>query len=159
MRAYSADLRERVLADCDAGLKTRAVARKYTVSESWVRRLKQVRRESGRTTPTVQRRGWSARRGGPRRGHPGGCRGGPGRHPGRVPPAVRPAALPLGPRPGARRPRPVAEKKSVRASEQDRPDVAAARTAWRAAQAGLDPERLVFVDETWASTRMARTHG
>lgn len=57
MRAYSSDLRERVLADCDAGLKTRAVARKYTVSESWVRRLKQTRRENGRTTPAVQRRG------------------------------------------------------------------------------------------------------
>jgi transposase len=57
MRAYSADLRERVLADCDGGLGTRAVAAKYRVSESWVRRLKQVRREAGRTTPDDQRRG------------------------------------------------------------------------------------------------------
>jgi transposase len=47
----------------------------------------------------------------------------------------------------------------VRAAEQDRPDVAAARAAWRAAQAALDPDRLVFVDETWASTAMTRTHG
>jgi transposase len=57
MRAYSADLRERVLADCDAGSGTPAVAAKYRVSESWVRRLKQVRRETGRTTPADQRRG------------------------------------------------------------------------------------------------------
>lgn len=57
MRAYSADLRERVLADCDAGMGTRAVAQKYRVSESWVRRLKQTRRETGRTTPAAQRRG------------------------------------------------------------------------------------------------------
>ena len=57
MRAYSADLRERVLADCDAGMGTRAVAAKYRVSESWVRRLKQVRRETGRTAPADQRRG------------------------------------------------------------------------------------------------------
>jgi transposase len=57
MRAYSADLRERVLADCDAGAGTRAVAAKYRVSESWVRRLKQVRRQTGRTTPADQRRG------------------------------------------------------------------------------------------------------
>jgi transposase len=57
MRAYSADLRERVLADCDAGSGTRAVATKYRVSESWVRRLKQVRRQTGRTTPADQRRG------------------------------------------------------------------------------------------------------
>jgi transposase len=47
----------------------------------------------------------------------------------------------------------------VRATEQDRPDVAAARAAWRVAQAGLDADRLVFVDETWASTNMARRYG
>jgi transposase len=53
MRAYSNDLRERVLADCDAGVGTRAVAARYRVSESWVRRLKQVRRETGRTAPAA----------------------------------------------------------------------------------------------------------
>jgi transposase len=37
--------------------------------------------------------------------------------------------------------------------------VRAKREAWRAGQPALDPERLVFVDETWASTAMARTHG
>jgi transposase len=57
MRAYSADLRERVLADCDGGMGTRAVARKYRVSESWVRRLKQTRRQTGRVTPAAQRHG------------------------------------------------------------------------------------------------------
>jgi hypothetical protein len=31
MPAYSLDLRQRVLADCDAGLKTKAVAQKYGV--------------------------------------------------------------------------------------------------------------------------------
>lgn len=57
MRAYSADLRERVLSDWDGGMGTRAVAAKYTVSESWVRRLEQVRRETGRAAPAGQRRG------------------------------------------------------------------------------------------------------
>lgn len=33
------------------------------------------------------------------------------------------------------------------------------REEWKAAQPGLDPHKLVFVDETWASTNMARTHG
>lgn len=47
MEAYSVDLRKRVLADCDAGTGTKQVATKYQVSESWVRRLKQRRRESG----------------------------------------------------------------------------------------------------------------
>jgi transposase len=51
VRAYSPDLRQRVLADCDRGLGTRAVATKYSVSESWVRRLKQRRRETGETAP------------------------------------------------------------------------------------------------------------
>ena len=47
MRAYSMDLRKRVLADSDAGLPTKAVADKYGVSRTWVRRLKQRRRETG----------------------------------------------------------------------------------------------------------------
>ena len=51
------------------------------------------------------------------------------------------------------------EKKAPRAAEQDRPDVAAARAAWRARQAGLDPDHLVFIDETWATTNMARRYG
>jgi transposase len=51
MKAYSNDLRERILKDCDGGMSTRIVATKYDVSESWVRRLKQRRRETGETTP------------------------------------------------------------------------------------------------------------
>ena len=47
----------------------------------------------------------------------------------------------------------------MRAAEQDRPDVADARAAWRVRQLGLDPARLVFIDETWAKTNMARTRG
>src|SRR6266849_7259935 len=50
-------------------------------------------------------------------------------------------------------------KKSLHAAEQDRPDVAAARRAWRREQAKLDPRRLVFIDETSASTNMTRRYG
>ena len=57
MKAYSMDLRERVLKDCDAGVGAKAVAEKFSVSESWVRRLKQRRRETGRVGPAQQRRG------------------------------------------------------------------------------------------------------
>ena len=57
MKAYSGDLRVRVLEDCDAGGRTRAVAAKYRVSESWVRRLKQRRRETGETAPRSSRNG------------------------------------------------------------------------------------------------------
>lgn len=35
----------------------------------------------------------------------------------------------------------------------------AARQAWFEGQLELDPERLVFIDETWASTNMARRYG
>ncbi len=39
------------------------------------------------------------------------------------------------------------------------PDVAARRQAWFDAQPDLDPEDLVFIDETGASTKMARLRG
>jgi transposase len=55
MKAYSLDLRVRVLADCDAGLGTMTVARKYRVSDSWVRNLKRRRRETGEVGPRQQR--------------------------------------------------------------------------------------------------------
>ena len=55
MRAYSMDLRERVLHDSDAGMQAAAVASKYRVSASWVRRLKQRRRETGEVAPRQQR--------------------------------------------------------------------------------------------------------
>ena len=37
--------------------------------------------------------------------------------------------------------------------------MAAARAEWAAGQAGLNPAKLVFVDETWATTAMARRYG
>ena len=51
------------------------------------------------------------------------------------------------------------QKKSAQAAEQDRPDVLKRREAWFEGQLDLDPERLVFIDETWASTNMARLRG
>lgn len=57
MRAYSMDLRERALLDSDAGMKVADVAEKYRVSGSWVRLLKQRRRETGEVAPRVQRHG------------------------------------------------------------------------------------------------------
>jgi transposase len=52
-----------------------------------------------------------------------------------------------------------AEKKTAQAAEQDRPDILKRRAAWRERRGGLDPARLVFIDETWASTNMARKRG
>ena len=37
--------------------------------------------------------------------------------------------------------------------------MAAGRAAWRERQPHLNPRRLVFIDETWATTNMARRYG
>ena len=144
MRAYSMDLRERVLHDSDAGMQAAAVASKYRVSASWVRRLKQRRRETGEVAPRQQRYG---------------------RHPVLASQLHTLAAL-IREQPD----RTLADlqvalgtsaslatiwravkqlgftvKKTVRASEHDRPDVAAARAQWATTAPTLDPTRLVWV--------------
>ena len=49
--AYSQDLRDRVLAAYDRGMVTSQIAKVFDVSPAWARRIKQDRRETGRTTP------------------------------------------------------------------------------------------------------------
>jgi transposase len=56
MQAYSKEMRRDVLAACDAGEGTRAAALRFGCSESWVRRVKQERRERGKTAPATTRR-------------------------------------------------------------------------------------------------------
>src|SRR3954464_4537403 len=51
------------------------------------------------------------------------------------------------------------KKKVPRAAEQGRPDVQEKRQEFREELAGVDPRRLVFVDECGANTAMTRTHG
>lgn len=55
MDAYSKEFRRDVLAACDAGGGTREVALQFGVSESWVRRVKQERREQGKVAPKTTR--------------------------------------------------------------------------------------------------------
>jgi len=45
------------------------------------------------------------------------------------------------------------------ASERDRPDVARRRAQWTERQDRIDPERLVFIDETWIKTNMEPLRG
>jgi len=47
----------------------------------------------------------------------------------------------------------------MHAAEQERPDVKAAREAWRIEQKEWDIRHLVFIDETCLNTRMARLYG
>src|SRR6201991_880952 len=56
-------------------------------------------------------------------------------------------------------PRSSASKKSVVAGERDRPDVARRRAQWIRYQDRVEPERLVFIDETWTRTDMAALRG
>ena len=55
-----------------------------------------------------------------------------------------------------------ASKKTLRASEQDRPDIRKARQEWRdkrQPRMRLEPHRLVFIDETGTNTKMTRLRG
>jgi transposase len=63
MEAYSKEFRRDVLASCDAGEATRDVAIRFRVSESWIRRIRQDRRESGKVAPKTTRnrkRAWES---------------------------------------------------------------------------------------------------
>jgi transposase len=51
MEAYEAEFRREVLAACDADEGTLAIAVRFQVSPSWVRRIKQQRRETGQVAP------------------------------------------------------------------------------------------------------------
>lgn len=63
MEAYSTELRGEVLAACDRNEGTRVIAVRFQVSESWVRRIKQQRRETGQVAPktaAVRQPKWQA---------------------------------------------------------------------------------------------------
>jgi transposase len=51
------------------------------------------------------------------------------------------------------------KKRALLALEQAKADVARQRRCWQALQAGLDPQRLVFIDETWIKTNMVPLRG
>ena len=55
MESYSKEFRRDVLAARDAGGATREVALCFGVSESWVRRIQQARREQGQLAPKTTR--------------------------------------------------------------------------------------------------------
>ena len=162
-RAYSQDLRERVIdAVMNGGESRRSAARRFHVSEAsaikWLQRFERV---------------------GDRR-----CAGTGGHRPSKVKPEREWLMAALAAKPDitlaalAHQLRDergvvvdtsmlsrffieegISFKKTVFPSEQDRPDVARRRTSWKRYQGKIDPTRLVFVDETWAKTNMVRTHG
>lgn len=50
-------------------------------------------------------------------------------------------------------------QKNLFALEQAQAAIARRRQRWRTWQAGLDPKRLVFIDETWIKTNMVPIRG
>ena len=57
MRAYSIDLRERVLAAYECDEPTAEIAERFSVSPAWARRVRQRWRELGAVGPLPRRRG------------------------------------------------------------------------------------------------------
>ncbi len=55
MKAYAKEFRRDVLTAGDAGGGTKEVALQFGVSESWVRRIKQRRRDTGEIAPRTTR--------------------------------------------------------------------------------------------------------
>ena len=56
MKAYSVDLRQRVLAACEDGMGTAEAAETFQVSEAWVRQVKPRFRDRGEVAPRTQAR-------------------------------------------------------------------------------------------------------
>src|SRR2546421_9258891 len=143
MKAYSQDLRERVVRACDEGcLSHEQIARLFHVSTAWIRRLLQRRRETGSFAAKP---------------HAGGAR------PKLTPRqrwqlveqvAAQPDATlaelhePVGAfvhlstiHPALDRFGLTLKKKVLHAAEQDRPDVRHKRATFRGRAAGIDPSR------------------
>lgn len=161
MRPYSMDLRERVAAAVDHHEGSlRQIARNFHVSLSFLTRLLNRRRQSGSLRPRPHGGGHP-----PALDHAGQQRL-------RLEVRKQPDATlqELAERVGVRCSRMAIfrtlrklkitrKKKSLHARERDSPRVRRKRRVFREEVAQLDPEHLVFVDETGANTAMTRTYG
>jgi transposase len=161
MKPYSLDLRERVAAAVEHREGSwRQIARRFRVSLSFVTRLMQRRRQTGDLDPKPH---------------------GGGRSPALDEAARQRLRRLLEKQPDAtltelrqrlglscsltaiwralRQMKITRKKKDLHHDERDRPDVQAQRAAFVEEVAEIDPEHLIFVDESGATTVMTRTHG
>jgi transposase len=159
----SQDLRERIVRAVDAGSTIRQAARRFAVSASAAIKLMQRVRQTGSLAP--------AQIGGYRRPllekHADELRGIVSSQAGITLREIKAALAARGI--AVKALSTIADmlhrlglshkKRSLRASEQDRPDVARHRSRWRVWQRYMDGARFVFLDETSATTAMTRRSG
>ncbi|WP_238537565.1 IS630 family transposase [Zavarzinella formosa] len=159
MRSYSNDLRVRIYEARQSGKTTAEVAERFGACAAFVRRRGQRFRETGSLAPRLFGRGPARQLA----DHKEALRQAVLEHPDATPaehrkrlrlPASRVTVWRT-----MRRFRLTRKKKSVRVSEQDRPDVAEAGREWPSKLAEVSPDDLVFLDETEATTAMQRTQG
>jgi transposase len=161
MKPYSLDLRERVAAAVEHHEgPQREIARRFRVSLSFITRLRQRCRHTGDLNPQPQ--------GG---GHPPALDGAARdrlRELLREQPDATLAELRQRLRLSCsltalwrtlRQLKITRKKKTRRHEEQGRPDVQAQRATFAEEVAAVDPEDLIFVDESGANTAMTRTYG
>jgi len=161
MQPYSQDLRDRVLRALDRGDRPTEIARRFEVSRIWVYQVR------GRVQATGER--GSLRIGGYRRSKLAQSeqqlRGWIAEAPDltlaelqqRL--AGQGVAVKIGALWHQLNKWNLTFKKTLHASEQEREGVQQARKIWLEAQPNMDIEKLVFLDETWATTSMTRSYG
>jgi len=159
MRPYSMDLRQRVAQAVDQREGSlRHLARRFCVSLSFITRLLALRCQTGSLVPR------------PHHGGPPPLLGPEGLQRLRQLLHAQPDAIldelaqPLGCSRmtvwrALRKAKITRKKKVFRADERDRPDVQQQRCQFQGEVATLDPKSLVFVDESGATTAMARNYG
>ena len=161
MTPYSQDLRERVVETIQRGDGSVCqIASRFLVSVSFVTRLLQLHRTTGSVEP---------------RPHGGGnpavlgpedlqrlrelIRQAARCHARGMPPAARRLVQPDDHLACPEQAGAAAQEEDAPAEEQDRPEVQEKRREFRERLAGVDPGRLVFVDECGANTAMTRAYG
>ena len=159
-KAYSGEMRERVIAEVESGASRREAAEEFAVSAStaviWVKCFRQTGRcaakpRGGSTSPLEKHADFLL----------GLIEKQPDLTLDEVVLAMRKHKIPGGRTAVWRffKRHKITFKKSLRAAEQERADVARARRRWMREQGMFDPARLVFVDETAANTKMVRLSG
>jgi transposase len=161
MKPYSEDLRTRIIDAIDQhDGPLRQIARRFRVSLSSIVRLLRRRRETGAIDPKPH--------GGGRLPAPDPNRLEQLRERARQQPDATPEELRRRRAVDCRRaaicrawkkPGITRKKEGLHAQQRDTPEVQEERRAFRQEVAGIDPEHLVFVDESGVNTAMTRAHG